>query len=284
MRYWIHRTKLVNWRSRYGAESDIGKRLMLHCVSCCWTSLSDNFLSCSLPSIKPNPSFEDIIDRVQFIISHPLFSLLFHSRCRWLSEVVSRGVRHLQNQNAANASDSFGSRAQFFSILLWNYQFASAGLSPGQAGRLLFIARLYLWYHAHLLSFPPDDAWTFVYYFVYLLDNLHWSLMWQRTFHDSSKLTSCFSLTAHPKEKDQWKLFLVNVTELTNIERKKKRDRDTKLFNTTFCTMCFDIVILLLWMYFGFVLLLRLCVTSKFLNAIRNLAPKNGFSVVLGEC
>lgn len=71
---------------------------------------------------------------VSWSFSLSLFNL-FRSRCRRLTKVLPRSSWNLQNQNDANASNSIRSRTQFFRLLLWNYQFASAGLSLSQTGR-----------------------------------------------------------------------------------------------------------------------------------------------------
>lgn len=158
MRYWTHPTKLVNWRNRYRMASGNLKKVshvQFHLrLRRCLSELS--FCLIAHPT-----------DLSVFLFSLVLsFSLLYlPSGCWGLSEVLSRGVRHCQNQNAANASDSVRSRAQFFSILLWNYQFASAGLSLSQTGRC-FLRRL-------------DDDANDVFFFVLFYTNCIKSLMCQ---------------------------------------------------------------------------------------------------------
>lgn len=75
------------------------------------------------------------------LLSSSFFLNLFHSRGRRLAKVLSRGARHCTWPHAADPSDSLRSRAQFFSLLLWNYQFAGAGLSLSQTGRCCYLRR-----------------------------------------------------------------------------------------------------------------------------------------------
>lgn len=48
----------------------------------------------------------------------PFITFLPFRRCRGFAKVLSRSARHCQVQNAADTSNSVGSRAQFFSLLL----------------------------------------------------------------------------------------------------------------------------------------------------------------------
>lgn len=164
MRYWIHPTKLVNWRSRYRRESNVKvsslPSSLAHChrlhlslmmFFCCCLLLTITWLDltfwCSTDCSRTKPNFHhDFLSWCCFISyhllsSHFLFSILSRSRCWWLAKVLSRSARHCKRQNAANSSNSIRSRAQFFSLLLWNNQFASAGLSLSQTGRCCIAMR-----------------------------------------------------------------------------------------------------------------------------------------------